>query len=55
MLPFCFVRLAAGAPVKRKGSITVEFAAWKGFKGGHWQQEIDLRDFIQQNYTPIWG
>ena len=33
----------------------MEFAAWKGFKGGHWQQEIDLRDFIQQNYTPYLG
>ena len=33
----------------------MEFAAWEGFKGGHWQQEIDLRDFIQQNYTPYLG
>ena len=22
--------------------------AWDGFKGGEWQDEIDVRDFIQQ-------
>lgn len=25
---------------------------WEGFKGGLWQKEINVRDFIQQNYTP---
>ena len=25
---------------------------WKGFKSGVWQDEINVRDFIQQNYTP---
>ncbi len=25
--------------------------AWEGFKGGLWQREINLRDFIQRNYT----
>ena len=24
---------------------------WQGFKGKKWQEEIDVRDFIQQNYT----
>ncbi|KRL39030.1 formate C-acetyltransferase [Liquorilactobacillus uvarum] len=24
--------------------------AWDDFKGGQWQSEIDIRDFIQQNY-----
>ena len=28
---------------------------WKGFKGGVWQDEINVRDFIQQNYTPYEG
>jgi formate C-acetyltransferase len=28
---------------------------WKGFKGGLWQKAIDVRDFIQQNYTPYEG
>ena len=28
---------------------------WKGFKEGVWQDEINVRDFIQQNYTPYEG
>lgn len=29
--------------------------AWKGFKQGAWSEEINLRDFIQQNYEPYFG
>ncbi|AWM79261.1 formate C-acetyltransferase [Gammaproteobacteria bacterium ESL0073] len=29
--------------------------AWKGFKGNNWQNEVDVRDFIQANYTPYEG
>ncbi|MEA4925922.1 MAG: formate C-acetyltransferase [Syntrophomonadaceae bacterium] len=29
--------------------------AWQGFVPGHWTQEINLRDFIQKNYTPYDG
>ncbi|MFD3872202.1 formate C-acetyltransferase [Streptomyces sp. NPDC058623] len=29
--------------------------AWDGFKGGLWRDSIDVRDFIQQNYTPYEG
>src|SRR5215831_1718638 len=28
---------------------------WEGFNGGLWQKEIDVRDFIQQNYEPYEG
>jgi len=28
---------------------------WEGFKPGLWQKEIDVRDFIQQNYEPYDG
>jgi len=28
---------------------------WYGFKGGIWQSKIDVRDFIQKNYTPYHG
>jgi formate C-acetyltransferase len=28
---------------------------WSGFKGGLWQKQIDVRDFIQQNYAPYEG
>jgi len=30
-------------------------AAWKGFTPGLWQKEINVRDFIQQNYQPYEG
>ena len=30
-------------------------SGWKGFKAGLWQKEINVRDFIQQNYTPYEG
>jgi formate C-acetyltransferase len=29
--------------------------AWDGFTEGLWQKEINVRDFIQQNYTPYEG
>ncbi|WP_418666121.1 formate C-acetyltransferase [Allofournierella sp.] len=28
---------------------------WNGFAAGAWQQTIDVRDFIQKNYTPYEG
>jgi formate C-acetyltransferase len=30
-------------------------AAWDGFRPGLWRTEIDVRDFIQQNYEPYDG
>ena len=29
--------------------------AWEGFVGGDWQHEVNVRDFIQKNYTPYEG
>ena len=29
--------------------------AWNGFNGGNWEKFIDVRDFIQKNYTPYEG
>ncbi|MDY3051164.1 MAG: formate C-acetyltransferase [Parvimonas sp.] len=29
--------------------------AWRGFKNGNWTENIDVRDFIQLNYTPYLG
>ena len=29
--------------------------AWDGFVGGNWQKAIDVRNFIQRNYTPYDG
>ena len=28
---------------------------WRGFKGTHWLDEVDVRDFVQNNYTPYDG
>ncbi len=33
----------------------MEFKEWSGFKSGEWQEEINVRDFIQKNYTPYEG
>lgn len=33
----------------------VNMEAWKGFKGRRWRDEVNLRDFIQNNYTPYDG
>ena len=30
-------------------------AEWNGFTGGVWEKTIDVRDFIQKNYTPYEG
>ncbi|MGI5921866.1 MAG: formate C-acetyltransferase [Syntrophomonadaceae bacterium] len=28
---------------------------WNGFKPGKWMHEVDVRDFIEKNYTPYYG
>ena len=28
---------------------------WDSFRGGVWEKEINVRDFIQKNYTPYDG
>ncbi len=33
----------------------MKFDAWEGFNAGKWQREIDVRSFIQKNYTPYEG
>ncbi|MBQ8313451.1 MAG: formate C-acetyltransferase [Clostridia bacterium] len=33
----------------------MEFKQWEGFNGGAWQNEINVRDFIQKNYTEYTG
>ena len=33
----------------------MEHKNWSGFKGGAWENEINVRDFIQCNYTPYEG
>ncbi|MEG3910037.1 formate C-acetyltransferase [Microcoleus sp. w2-18bC1] len=31
------------------------FAEWHGFTEGNWKKEVNVRDFIQKNYTPYEG
>ena len=31
------------------------FEQWNGFNGGNWTENIDVRDFIDKNYTPYSG
>ena len=33
----------------------MEFKQWNNFNSGDWEKEIDVRDFIQKNYTPYNG
>ena len=33
----------------------MDFEQWKGFEKGEWKRQIDVRDFIQKNYTPYEG
>ncbi len=33
----------------------MKFKEWEGFKTGEWDKEINVRDFIQRNYTPYEG
>ncbi|MEV1022223.1 formate C-acetyltransferase [Streptomyces sp. NPDC050264] len=34
---------------------TRDGGAWDGFQGGLWRDAIDVRDFVQHNYTPYEG
>ncbi|MDU6079093.1 MAG: formate C-acetyltransferase [Pantoea sp.] len=34
---------------------TKQAAAWEGFAEGEWQNSVNVRDFIQRNYTPYEG
>ncbi len=33
----------------------MDFEQWKGFEKGEWKRKIDVRNFIQKNYTPYEG
>jgi formate C-acetyltransferase len=45
--------MAVLAPQEKKADPSS--GAWKGFRTGLWQNEINVRDFIQQNYEPYDG
>ena len=33
----------------------MKFKQWNNFINGDWESEINVRDFIQKNYTPYEG
>ena len=33
----------------------INFVQWEGFQGRIWKEEVNVRDFIQKNYTPYDG
>ena len=35
--------------------IDVNCSAWKGFRTGEWRHLVNVRNFIQKNYTPYAG
>ena len=48
--------MAATTATKKKDTRAADTAsAWRGFRTGLWQKEINVRDFIQQNYEPYDG
>ena len=32
-----------------------QYEQWEGFKGRLWKDDVDVRDFIQNNYVPYEG
>ena len=36
-------------------SIDVNCTAWKGFRTGEWRHLVNVRNFIQKNYSPYSG
>src|SRR5215813_6954643 len=45
----------ASKPKKTETPLPDTKEAWRGFKPGLWQRDINVRWFLQQNYTPYHG
>lgn len=43
------------APVSTEDHASAQAIAWRNFRQGIWQDQIEVRDFIQKNYTPYEG
>src|SRR5436190_21917251 len=43
------------ATIAQQSARADSFVGWDGFNPGLWQKEINVRDFIQQNYEPYEG
>ena len=53
--PFDFGAANSYLILRERNRKDMLFEQWNGFKEGKWQQEINVRDFIQSNYTPYEG
>ncbi len=42
-------------PADTERMVHMEFKQWNGFAAGEWQNEINVRDFINKNYTEYTG
>jgi formate C-acetyltransferase len=42
-------------PISQLGAHEKVNSGWEGFNSGFWQKDINVRDFIQQNYHPYEG
>ena len=40
---------------KRRRKDMAQYEQWAGFKGRNWTHSVDVRSFIQDNYTPYEG
>src|SRR5215204_2487565 len=47
--------MTATPTISRDGDAAQSLHPWDGFKPGFWLKEINVRDFIQQNYEPYEG
>lgn len=43
------------SPTPQSKPLTANSDAWRGFKPGLWQRDVNVRWFLQQNYTPYDG
>ncbi|XLD93937.1 pyruvate formate lyase family protein [Arsenicicoccus dermatophilus] len=47
--------MSTSAPGQAAPTLTDDELAWVGFAPGPWQERVDVRDFVQRNYTPYDG
>ena len=46
---------ATNTTTQAQDNAATQANAWRTFDNGDWQDSIDVRDFIQKNYTPYEG
>ncbi len=43
--------MTVSASQQQQQEVEATVSPWRGFRPGLWQRELNVRDFIQQNYT----